>query len=837
MVRATRGISLEEWEEKTQLDDKQQQSVYQLQEACLELPLPSHWLFNDRLHTSPSLGVLSKQLSGLSSQPRSVTNLAAMNEANHEQMAALGAEKPVETLQQFFDWFAVMESEMEKDQEDVCRNYFEIIMLYRNACDEFLRDLDGTTRLFDELKGTYAFVEERTKSLQSTCETLLHEQGSLTKLADGLAEKLAYYNHLDPIAKLFNAPGDDICLNPQFVPMLKTLDECINYMQQHLEYRDSELYLMRFRQCMTRGMTLIKMHAVTSIKSLGYDIYKQIKAKTDASVTGQSKQTTLLYVKFKALGPSLRPLISQLESRCQGHKEYEALYRDILNAYFQTRQQLLNPIISRKIAQLAPSTTNMLTFAQNGCAYMMNLCMDEYNLARHFFRSADDELYAYLDELTSYLYDYLRPRIIHENDISTLSDLCSIFQLYVMQDERRIGTDNNSQQGLMFGHLIQHVLEDAQGKLVFRAQRFIHHDIQNYQAKPEDFDLRPSSAHEVDSTSKTSVVLEQSRAKGTDSLTHPATLTVEEDTPETPTTSTHAAPSVSSPSSSLSPSPFSPLAQGTDEDRGWFPTLQKTLWILSKLYRCVQTRVFEDLAQEAVSLCSESLKKASETIATTKSRLDSQLFLIKHFLVLKEQLAPFEANLIHASKELDFSHVTDSLSSWQQTGSLIFNPNNLISLAQHGMPRVVEISLDSRREIDREIKTVCEDFIVDCVRGATEPLATCMAKLSSRSLLSSDNASTPRISSEEILSTIEQFKEATQERLKFVTRKLREYVHDQKMEEILLKPVESNVIEQYSDFVRQTMLEVSAEPSKAPMSVEAMAVWISDLKTLPNTEE
>jgi hypothetical protein len=85
------------------------------------------------------------------------------------------------------------------------------------------------------------------------------------------------------------------------------------------------------------------------------------------------------------------------------------------------------------------------------------------------------------------------------------------------------------------------------------------------------------------------------------------------------------------------------------------------------------------LAQEAVSLCSETLQNASKAVASSKvkydyfdniknililttrylkSRLDGELFLIKNLLVLKEQLAPFEANLVHAGKALDFSHVT-----------------------------------------------------------------------------------------------------------------------------------------------------------------------------------
>lgn len=41
-TRPARGMTLEEWESKTQLTDTQKQSVLELQEACAELPLPDN---------------------------------------------------------------------------------------------------------------------------------------------------------------------------------------------------------------------------------------------------------------------------------------------------------------------------------------------------------------------------------------------------------------------------------------------------------------------------------------------------------------------------------------------------------------------------------------------------------------------------------------------------------------------------------------------------------------------------------------------------------------------------------------------------------------------------
>lgn len=115
-------------------------------------------------------------------------------------------------------------------------------------------------------------------------------------------------------------------------------------------------------------------------------------------------------------------------------------------------------------------------------------------------------------------------------------------------------------------------------------------------------------------------------------LLEPATLAIDDDQSDTQSTTLSIQPK------SMTTDPDSLLGQGLNTTLGWYPTLQKTMWILIKLYRCVQVRidganrcvnltrylqktgVFEDLAQEAVSLCIESLKRASETMATTKVR-------------------------------------------------------------------------------------------------------------------------------------------------------------------------------------------------------------------------
>ncbi|KAI8068296.1 Sec34-like family-domain-containing protein [Gongronella butleri] len=705
--RASRTVSLEEWEERTQLNEKQLQSVHQVKEACKDLPLPSSWYFDKSFgspaalsggrtpdasslqHMTPvNAGLLSSHLRAIK-RSRSATNLFTETQATaiERQLSMdIGADKPIETLQQFYDWFAIKEKEMEQGQEDIYRNYLSNVKFYQSACVDLLQDLESTSGLFQDLIQDYGFVENQTKSLQSICEQLLREQDHLTHLADALTERLAYFNQLEPIAKALNAPGDDICLQPDFIPMLEKLDECIDYMTDHLNYRDAELYLMRFRQCLTRGMTLIKMYAITTIKNLGYETYKQIMGPAaDQSMT-LSKQTTLFQVKFRAIASSIKSLTDQVEKRGRGHKEYHDLYKEIIHVYIQTRQQVLSPIITRRILELGATGSDLLTFARQGSAYIMGLCTDEYNLFYSFFQAGATELDGYLELLTSFLHDYIRPRIIHETSIPVLSELCTIFQMYAQQEFQIAlggGADTTAERKEPgFGHLIETVLEDAQTRLVFRAERYIQSDIQGYNGQKSEFTMESASpqdtAHQGSTATEDGMATSMPTGTTTATMSGPATLAIDDDEAAEDraaaqqaaglqdTTATSAATTSTSPtraenSVSTSPPALSDSSSPMLSNPNWYPTLQRTLWLLTKLYRCVQPAVFDDLAQEAITVCITSLRTVSDSLRTNKSRLDGQLFLMKQLLILKEQLTLFEVTLVRDEKTLDFSSMTDSI--------------------------------------------------------------------------------------------------------------------------------------------------------------------------------
>jgi hypothetical protein len=104
---------------------------------------------------------------------------------------------------------------------------------------------------------------------------------------------------------------------------------------------------------------------------------------------------------------------------------------------------------------------------------------------------------------------------------------------------------------LDFGILVQPALQDAQSRLVFRTENLIVNDIQNFVPKDPDLDY-PRLLHVTSGVAPTS-------------------------------------PSIKSPSLDI----FSSTGETNeffDSGRlfqGWYPTLRKSIWILSKIYRLV----------------------------------------------------------------------------------------------------------------------------------------------------------------------------------------------------------------------------------------------------------
>jgi hypothetical protein len=160
--------------------------------------------------------------------------------------------------------------------------------------------------------------------------------------------------------------------------------------------------------------------------------------------------------------------------------------------------------------------------------------------------------------------------------------------------------------------------------------------------------------------------------------------------------------------------------------RNWYPTLRKAIWLLRRIYRLVNSTVFDDLAHRIVHSTIASLMYASQQISSKRAVQDGQLFLIIHLLHLKQQIVAFDIEFVPPEVEFDFSSYTNTFYELRERGSL-WNPASWVRLVGGAvggglLPKVVENMLDAKAELDGRLRTVINDFVNGYATHITAPV-------------------------------------------------------------------------------------------------------------------
>lgn len=158
----------------------------------------------------------------------------------------------------------------------------------------------------------------------------------------------------------------------------------------------------------------------------------------------------------------------------------------------------------------------------------------------------------------------------------------------------------------------------------------------------------------------------------------------------------------------------------------WYPTVRRTVMCLAKLFRCLDMGVFQSIARDLLTMCCESLDSAAAQIAVTPAKktgankqLDSELFVVKHLLILREQTTPYRQAASHRADatlptrdfSIDFTRMKNSLfedhGRWFELSS-----NNAFLELLFSLPvSMSEQSGDSRQVIDLRLRAACNRLI------------------------------------------------------------------------------------------------------------------------------
>lgn len=196
--------------------------------------------------------------------------------------------------------------------------------------------------------------------------------------------------------------------------------------------------------------------------------------------------------------------------------------------------------------------------------------------------------------------------------------------------------------------------------------------------------------------------------------------------------------------------------------------------------------MFDDLAHNIVHQTTISLQHAS-TLVTQKPQntsADGRLFLIKHLLILKQQIVAFDIEYVTPDISFDFSGVTNTFWELRERGGL-FDPRNLWRVMGGGLlPKVVENMLDAKVELDGRLRTVINDFTSDYASRITKPV---------------DASATARRGFDAV-QAVNVIQKHAEKEVPSLRRKLDEYLDDARIRETLVAAIQDQVIQNYETF-------------------------------------
>ncbi|XP_056176862.1 conserved oligomeric Golgi complex subunit 3 isoform X2 [Syzygium oleosum] len=717
------------WEQSAPLTEQQRASIVSLSHAVAERPFP--------------VNLAQDNVAGLDGGLSASKQDSAFREPE-------AVEAVLVNTNQFYKWFTDLESAMKSETDEKYQQYVNTLTERIQTCDAILHQVDDTLDLFNELQLQHQAVATKTKTLHDACDRLLIEKQRLIEFADALRSKLNYFDELENIATNFHSQNMNVG-NENFLPLLKRLDECISYVESNPQYAESGVYLVKFRQLQSRALGMIRSHVLTVLKGASSQVQAAIRTTASGAAVSEGVEASVIYVRFKAAATELKPVLGEIESR-SSRKEYVQILAECHRLYCEQRLSLIRGIVHQRISEFAKKEA-LPSLTRSGCAYLVQVCQLEQQLFNHFFPSSAEDvssLAPLIDPLSTYLYDTLRPRLIHQTNIDLLCELVDILKVEVLGEQI-------SRRGELLAGLrptLQRILADVNERLTFRARTHI--------------------GDEVD--------------------------------------------------------------ENSDVYKSWYPPLEKTISCLSRLDHCLESAVFTGLAQEAVEVCALSIQKASKLIAKRSTAMDGQLFLIKHLLILREQISPFDIEFSVTHKELDFSHLLEHLRRILRGQASLFDWSRSTSLARTLSPRVLESQVDAKKELEKSLKTTCEEFIMAVTKLVVDPMLSFVTKVTAVKVALFSGSQKQQVESvmarplkeqafatpDKVAELVQKVGAAIQEELPRVMAKMKLYLQNPSTRTILFKPIKTNIIEAHVQV--QSLLRAEYSPEEIQSVINMVSI-------------
>ncbi|KAJ8667432.1 hypothetical protein QAD02_009095 [Eretmocerus hayati] len=722
-----------------------------------------------------------------------------VNTASHAHSAIVNDDDSetdrIESYQQLLLHYSSLEQKHVSTEDTKYVSYLEQLKSRRLECHNLCLLIESILGDFSALSKQYTLVSEKTTSLHEASEQLISDQEKLINFAEKIAEYVRYFKEVDIIMDKLDAPT--LSVNSEiFFNLMDKVENNMNFMLSNPTFKESSTYLVKYRHCQSKVITLIqnylfKLFTKATESILSPKDTDSLQKKPDATLA-------LFYGRFQSILPKAKPVIEQVEAKASRRQEYETLLFECHQHFVSHRDLVLGPSVQKSLQSIKTKYNgDHCSLVRHSCSLLLHASVDEFRLFYQFFSKSSPAFLSFSENLCTSLYDTLRPFIIHINHLETLAEICCILRIEMLDEH----VQNNFEPLQGFGNVCLQLLHDVQERLVFRAHLYLQSDVAGYNPSPGDLaypeklkmmeDIAESIREENRQMRMKKISLSSLESGSSSNIIEPISRTH---------MMTMGVDPMQQRGSHMGNSP-------ADLHGMWYPTVRRTLVCLSRLYRCVDRPVFQSLSQEAITHCVQSIEDARDRIQSKASPLDAELFQVKHLLILREQIAPFQVDFTVKEYSLDFSKVKSAAVGLIENRSRFFtlSSNALLEFLLEGAPQMREHVVDSRKQVDAKLKTSCQRLIQHVTRHLIEPVLLLLERPRNNYPTVGAGNSPGGTNQEKYFGPAQTVANIVSEALRqmhfklpHVQQSMRLYLANRETETILFRPIRNNIVGAFS---------------------------------------
>jgi conserved oligomeric Golgi complex subunit 3 len=463
--------------------------------------------------------------------------------------------------------------------------------------------LRASINICEDISNRHAELLRHSGELSAAADRLQAEESQLTQHAKEIGLPLQHYDAVDRIGilvgVLFRGKTTVRGLakvkvdHDEYPEILDEIDQAMEYFGIECGGKEALMAAERSKEAILKGsmeyyrrsialqeaaLFLVHEAVVDRISQTSSDIMNALNLR-QKPLAAEKLEASLIYTRFHGISARSNRLIRLIKTR-KGDAYYDLLLL-CRTTYCFSREGLMKTTIRAHMDSLRDQH-GLIGMTRIASVFLIRLCAIETQLYLDFFgdpnqqEAIDNEFQSFLNNLCQSLHRTVRRGLVTVHDLDTLCQIVS-----VLREER--GQASSSSITMAAARSISSVIEDAQERLIFCANSVLQREVTRFRATPADLDYPEKLKEKVHST----------------------TVDENEDA----------------------------VHKQLQIYEGWFPPIRSVLKVLSKIFRVVEPRVFEDIARDAVHECTRSLKEGASFILQKSGVVHADLFLVKHLLV------------------------------------------------------------------------------------------------------------------------------------------------------------------------------------------------------------